>query len=265
MKGLATSADGVDIQFEVHGAGSPAIMLVHGWSCDRSYWAQQVTDLAEHFQVVAVDLAGHGESGQNRQTWSMASFGEDVVAVVKQLGLEQVVLIGHSMGGHVIAEAALRLPYTVLGLIVIDWFKDVSRSMTRNEVDAFLAPFQANFREGMRQFAQNGFSPKSDPALGQATFEKMAARPPQIAIPVADELLSNGDHLWARLHEINAPIVLINLDHSPTNISAAEQYGIKVELVSGAGHFLMMEIPEIVNPWLHQLVLEFANRNPAAG
>src|SRR5215211_3854187 len=82
MRGVVTSRDGIPLAFEVHGAGAPAVVLVHGWSCDRSYWDGQVGPLAARYRTVAVDLAGHGESGSGRRAWTMAAFGEDVVAVV---------------------------------------------------------------------------------------------------------------------------------------------------------------------------------------
>jgi pimeloyl-ACP methyl ester carboxylesterase len=51
---------------------------------------------------MAIDLAGHGESGLGRTAWTMPSYGEDVVAVVEQLGLRDLVMVGHSMGGDII-------------------------------------------------------------------------------------------------------------------------------------------------------------------
>jgi pimeloyl-ACP methyl ester carboxylesterase len=54
------SVDGTPIAYESHGERTPAIVLVHGWSCDRSYWTGQLRALSGDFKVVAVDLAGHG-------------------------------------------------------------------------------------------------------------------------------------------------------------------------------------------------------------
>jgi len=59
--------------------------------------------------VLAIDLGGHGESGRGRKDGTTASFGEEVVAVVKKLDLKRVVLIGHSMGGDIVAEAIGRM------------------------------------------------------------------------------------------------------------------------------------------------------------
>src|SRR5688572_6013186 len=71
------SFDGVPISYEVHGNGSPALVFVHGWSCDPTYWAAQVEPFAANYKVVTIDLAGHGESGTQRSDWTMESFGED--------------------------------------------------------------------------------------------------------------------------------------------------------------------------------------------
>ncbi|MDP3445125.1 MAG: alpha/beta hydrolase, partial [Ignavibacteria bacterium] len=72
------SKDGVEIAFSKYGNGEPAIVLVHGWSCDQSYWKNQIEELAENYTVVTVDLAGHGLSGMERKNYTMDFFGEDV-------------------------------------------------------------------------------------------------------------------------------------------------------------------------------------------
>ena len=71
---VVRSGDGIPLAFEVHGAGAPALVFVHGWSCDRSYWRGQLRPLAARYQTVAVDLAGHGGSGMGRRAWTMAAF-----------------------------------------------------------------------------------------------------------------------------------------------------------------------------------------------
>lgn len=93
------------IAYQVVGSGKPALLFVHGWYCDQSYRNAQVNHFAPQYKVVTIDLAGHGKSGLDRKTWTMEAFGDDVMAVVKELDLDRVVLIGHSIGGHVIAWA----------------------------------------------------------------------------------------------------------------------------------------------------------------
>lgn len=119
------SPDGVAIHYQTHGAGTPALVFVHGWSCDQSHWKEQVSYFSQRYKVVTIDLAGHGASGVNRDDWTMAAFGEDVTTVVAELDLDQVILIGHSMGGPVIVEAAQRMPERIIGLVGVDAFQDI--------------------------------------------------------------------------------------------------------------------------------------------
>ena len=99
------SRDGVEIAYATHGAGGPAVVLVHGWAGNRTYWAHQIDHLAERHQVIAVDLGGHGESGLGRVDWTLPAFGDDVVAVVDEVDARKVVLVGHSMGGDAVVLA----------------------------------------------------------------------------------------------------------------------------------------------------------------
>ena len=103
----ATSTDGVEIQFSNTGDGEQAVLLVHGWTNDKTIWDLQVPVLSEKYQVLAIDLAGHGESGNNRSEWTMKAFGKDIAAVVEEAGVKEVVLVGFSMGGPAIIEAAM--------------------------------------------------------------------------------------------------------------------------------------------------------------
>jgi len=258
MNDIAVSVGALPIHYEVQGQGAPALVFVHGWCCDRSYWQKQVSHFALHHTVVAIDLAGHGASGLNRDNWSMAAFGQDVVAVVEQLGLVQVILIGHSMGGPVILEAARRMPNQVIGLIGVDSLRNIERMLTKAEIDAFVAPFRADFRKTLSEFVPiNMFVPTSDAALVAAIVEDMAAAPPQVACEAAQALLSYDADLKAALQALQAPLVLINEDHQATNLAAAERYGITVKLMSGVGHFVMIEDAETFNHLLAETIKPF--------
>jgi pimeloyl-ACP methyl ester carboxylesterase len=75
MRDFAVSADGVLINYEVQGHRLPALIFIHGWSCDLTYWQKQVDYFASRYTVVAIDLGGHGDSGLNRDRWTMPAFG----------------------------------------------------------------------------------------------------------------------------------------------------------------------------------------------
>src|SRR5687768_6022579 len=153
---MTSSRDGVEIAYATHGAGGPAVVLVHGWAGNRTYWAHQIDYLAERHQVIAVDLGGHGESGLGRADWNLAAFGDDVVAVVDEVGARKVALVGHSMGGDAIVHAARRLGDRVTGLVWVDEFRSLGNESESSpeEVGAFLAPFRDDFAAAVEQFVR---------------------------------------------------------------------------------------------------------------
>jgi pimeloyl-ACP methyl ester carboxylesterase len=108
MIGKVTAPDGLQISYESRGSGDRALVFIHGWSCDRSYWKAQLPAFEDRYRVVAVDLAGHGESDAGRAAYTIHAFAADVVAVIDELALEDVVLIGHSSGGDVASD--VRVP-----------------------------------------------------------------------------------------------------------------------------------------------------------
>ncbi len=83
----AVSSDGVEISFNKQGKGKPALVFVHGWTNNKTIWDAQVSYFSDKYKVVALDLAGHGVSGDNRNDWTMSAFGDDVVAVINKLKL----------------------------------------------------------------------------------------------------------------------------------------------------------------------------------
>ncbi len=254
------SADGIPIAYEVHGQGSPALVLVHGWSCDRGYWKEQVADLAPEHQLVMIDLAGHGESGLGRKDYTMASFGEDVAAVVDSLKLEHVVLVGHSMGGDVIVEAAKRLPGKVAGLVWVDDYKSLGTPHSAEEVDAFVAKFRKDFRGTTTGFVRGLFGPGADPKLVERVAKDMASAPPAVALSALQNSFSYSRQVTATLAELKLPVVAINSDREPTDYESLAKYGVKAFVIPDSDHFLMLEDPPRFNRSLDSVVKGFASK-----
>lgn len=254
---VASSADGVPIHYTVQGNGATALVFVHGWCCNRHHWDQQVNVFAPHYTVVSLDLAGHGASGHNRARWTIPAFGQDVVAVVQQLGLRQVVLIGHSMSGPVIVEAARRLLTAVIGLVGADTWQNIQQTRTPAQVAEKAAPLRANFVEATQGIVQNMFHPTADTTLVANTAEAMSATPPHIGIGIVEELGGHDRLLQAGLLEVKAPKMTINSAWRETNIEAAQRYGIEVVLMPGVGHFVMLEDPQTFNSLLDEAVKKF--------
>jgi pimeloyl-ACP methyl ester carboxylesterase len=252
------SWDGVPLAFEAAGSGTPALVFVHGWSCDRRYWRHQVDAFAVRNRVVAVDLAGHGESGAGRQSWTMPAFGDDVVAVVRHLGLGQVVLVGHSMGGDVVTEAALRLGDQVAGVVWADTYDTLGDPPTLEELEQFQAPFREDFVAATRAFVRRLSGPATPDDLVEWVAEDMSAAPPEVALEALPRAVGNEPALVAALPKLTAPVVAINAGWRPSDDAALARHGVRAVVLPGVGHFLMLEDPDGFNRLLAEVVDGFA-------
>jgi pimeloyl-ACP methyl ester carboxylesterase len=248
------SSDGIRIAYDVNGQGATALVFVHGWSCDRAYWREQVEPFARQFTVVTVDLAGHGESGAGRKAWTIEAFGDDVAAVVRDLGLKRVLLIGHSMGGDVIVEAARQLPGRVAGLVWVDTYKQLGTARTPEQIQAFAAPFRANFADTTREFARRMFPPTADRALVERVAADMSAAPPEVALGAMVSAIGFERRIPGALAELKLPVIAINPEEPPTDMTSMGRYGVGVVLMARVGHFPMLEDPERFNSILKTAV-----------
>jgi 3-oxoadipate enol-lactonase len=108
----------VDLVYEEHGAGIP-LMLVHGFPLNRSIWRPLVPLLESKFRMVMPDLRGFGQSPVSEGTYSMRLLAEDLRALLDTLGIEKVILAGHSMGGYVSLAFAQAYPHRLAGLALV--------------------------------------------------------------------------------------------------------------------------------------------------
>ena len=254
------SADGISIAYEVRGKGEPALVFVHGWCCDRRYWDAQLPHFARKYEVLAIDLAGHGESGLDRREWTMAAFGEDVVAVVNRLAHDKVVLVGHSMGGAVILEAARRMPERIIGLVGVDTLQDFEEKLTQEQIEEMLAPLRSNFAEATRNFVPSMFTPNSDPTLVERIANDMSSAPQEVGLGALQGYVDfQNNEIMRVLRAVRAPITCIPSDRNPTNIESNQGYApsFRAKIMSGVGHFNMIEDPETFNRLLEETIQEF--------
>jgi len=255
---VAISGDGTSISYETRGQGEITLVFVHGWSCDGRYWRAQVPHFSKKYRVVTLDLAGHGHSGSGRLVYTMLSFGEDVKAVTEAEGSRKVILVGHSMGGSVIAEAARLMPDRVIGLIGIDTLENVEYPMTREELRMMLDPLEKDFVAGTREFAGQMISPRTDQRLREWILSDMSAAPPCVALSAMFEMMSQyvtGEA--ARVFEtIPIPVVTVNGDLWPINYAANRRHMFSYEAIvlKNADHFLMMNQPKEFNRALERAI-----------
>lgn len=133
----SVEVDGAPISFRTWGSPGPAhdLVLVHGGGAHARWWDHLAPMLAVGRRVVAIDLAGHGDSG-HKEAYSLDSWADELTAVIEAAGLSHPVVAGHSMGGMVTAVLARRGTPAIAGAIIIDSPVEPDGTGSRPEPDS---------------------------------------------------------------------------------------------------------------------------------
>jgi len=239
----------------VQGKGDPALVFVHCWGCSRRFWDNQVAEFSKTHRVVAIDLPGHGESGQGRKNWSIESYGDDVKTVVTKLDLKRVILVGSSMGGPISLEATRRMPDRVVAIVPVDTLQNVEDKLPPDQLDAVFKQMQADFKGAttslMNQFF---FSPTTPAAVKERVITETISRPPDVALAILKGVFSYD--AVAGLKEVRVPVRAINADRVPTNVEVNRKYAPQFDavIIKGTGHYPMLEDPARFNQMLAEIL-----------
>jgi pimeloyl-ACP methyl ester carboxylesterase len=196
-----------------------------------------------HSPSYALDLPGHGRSeGQGRD--SIAAYGDWLVAFLDAIGEDQAVLVGHSMGGAIVLDLALRHAARVSGLGL------VATGARLRVASAILDGIQQDSKAAVRLICDFAFGPETSPEMVRMGRRQMGAIAPEVLY--GDFAACDAFNVMDRLGEIavQAFVLCGTQDHlTPSKYSIYLRDGIAhsvLHLVEGAGHMVMVERPEAV-------------------
>ncbi|UFH52901.1 alpha/beta fold hydrolase [Spirosoma sp. KNUC1025] len=250
------------MHYTIAGNQLPTLLFVHGSNIDLTYWEAQLAYFKDKYTVVALDLPGHGKSGRNKTHWTVKSMGEDVATFIKTLNLQQVILIGHSMGGDVCLVAATSNPGPIIGLIGIDTFKSAGQPLRpeyQEQSEQIIQNLHQNFGDTNEQYARMVLLTPQTPV---AVSERVVKDYRQAYKPMATEILEaifKDEYLTERelLPRLSVKLQLINVDYMPTDEGALLQYataGYEIHHMTGTSHFPMIEQPDELNKQLDLVI-----------
>jgi pimeloyl-ACP methyl ester carboxylesterase len=247
--------DGVTIVYSASGSGEPALVFIHGGLAERSFWNAQLEAFAPRHRVVALDLAGHGESGSNRTKWGLPEFGADVKAVADAEKLSRLIVFGNSLGGPVAVEAALLMPDRVQGVVGVDTFQDLA-DITPAEARQRAEAFRADYSGSVKAMVKMLFHADADPAIVADAERRMQHTPPDAAYAMFVSLA--GYSPAASAGRLKVPLRAINGDLYPTNVPSIRKTvpGFDVVIMRHMGHYPMLERPEEFNRHVAAVVAE---------
>jgi pimeloyl-ACP methyl ester carboxylesterase len=251
------SRDGVTLAYDkVDGASRP-LVFIHGWCCDRTYFAPQVAHFAGlGHAVLALDLRGHGESDAPEGPYTMQVLADDVAWLCRELGVTGPVVVGHSMGGIAAFDLAVRHPELVAGVVMID--SAVTRpEASRAGLPAFIGRLKGPDRVPVVQdyVRRVLFQPTDDAARCDAILAAMAKAPAHV---MAGAL--QGMYDWDPNEAAGMPLppmlFIANSGKPLSDLARLEALvpGLMQGQVVGSGHFCTLEVPDQVNAMVGRFV-----------
>ena len=257
------SHDGVRINYDIYGAGSPVLLFVHGSFNDQTYWQSQVEYFRKDYQVITMDLAGHGQSGLNRDTWTIEEFGEDVIELLKQLEFSNTILIGHSLGANAILEAAVEFPDPVIGIIAIDNFKNAGMPLAdeyQEQASQIVQNLKTDFANTSGDYAKMVLlTDKTPPAITEKIVNAYRNADPEMGAKSIEAIFSYSARERELLQQLHLKLYLINVDYMPTNEDALKKHANNsyiLNTIHGTSHFPMLENPDELNKSLKKIIEE---------
>jgi len=247
------SGDGVNISYSVSGTARAALVFIHGGLADRSFWDGQFSALSDRFTVIALDLAGHGESGRNRARWGIPECASDVAAIIGSERLQEVILVGNSLGGAVAIETAALAGTRVLGVVGVDTFHDLSRRIEPGWARKQAEEWRRNFDGTLDRTLRALFHSDVAPSLLADVRRRMARTPAETVWAMFCSLERYDTGVSAR--QLRVPVRCINGDLFPTNTDSNRKLIADFDAVvlPRTGHFPMLECPEEFNRRLTDL------------
>lgn len=261
-KSQFAGVDGALVHYQSWGKGEPAIVLVHGWSCDTTVWKRQIAALSKSHRVIALDMPGFGQSGKPDQAYTLEALARGVTGVLDDAGVKRAVLVGHSMGFPVSLIAAQERPQVVAGVVSMDGA--VAPAKLEPPMQAWLDAMVAGVRgpkreENLKAFLAP-FSAKLSPSDNKEITKLMLSADANVAASSMENFAKSA--LWQP--QPKSPLPVLGL-YAQTNQGGFKQWldaryeKPQVHVWSDVDHWPQLEQPKRVN----DAILKFVAGLPA--
>jgi pimeloyl-ACP methyl ester carboxylesterase len=226
---------------------SPAqnhLVFIHGSGGDHKLWSKQWDSFASGTQIVIPDLPGHGLS-EDKGRDEIGDYAEWLKGFLAALNLEKPLLIGHSMGGAIAQEFALRYPRFLRGLVLVGTGAKLRVS------PAILSLVCKDFEMMVHLSCEYAYSETVPEELVREGFKILCQNTPEILY--GDFLCCDRFDSRKRLHEISLPALIICGSGDKLTPPLYSQYlheNIRnsiLHIIDGAGHMIMVERPREFN------------------
>jgi len=249
------SNDGVALAFDRLAGDKTTIVMIHGWCCDHEYLAPQSCYFVQrNHPIVAVDLRGHGQSDKPVQAYTISGFADDIAWLCGELQLSKAIIIGHSMGGIVAFDFAVRYPALAAAIVMIDSAVIVPQG-ARLRLPGLIESLQrSDYRTALSDYISSALLlPTDDKARSQWILDRMTSAPQHVMVEGLRDY--DPDELGLRLA---VPSLYIAADEPVARCDMSRLQELAPHLMHGrtvgSGHFCQLEVADQVNAMIERFM-----------
>jgi pimeloyl-ACP methyl ester carboxylesterase len=254
---MRAKVNGTEIAYVERGKGKNTIVFVHGLGENKESWRYQTEHFSKKTRTIAVDLRGHGESGDSNI--SLDIFVEDLRALIDKLGAKEIILCGLSMGGAISMAFYSKYPERVKAMVLSDTSSGFSRETAERMLSQRMDYIENKGMEELGKFIANGALTENASEDLREEVRKMFASnkigPYKEATKVA--ILSNLDDV---LPTIKVPVlIMVGEKDRTTPVELAKHLnerinGSELRIIPGAAHLTKLEKPELFNSYMEEFL-----------
>lgn len=245
--------DEVPIYYEDVGDGAN-ILLIHGGAANTNFWIKQIPELSRNHRVVAYDLRGHGSSGKIDEGNNLTQYGQDMEYLMKTLSMENVVVVGWSLGTAVLFSYVRQFGIERLaGFIDID--QPAKRFVQEGPFQKLLSGIRSKkYQTHRTRILSFFFTPPSEEELHWMTCEMMKTPTGVYLSIIQDSYQTNFESV---LPKVTIPTLNCIPKDNPSDPSLAESMpNARTVIFENSGHLLFWEHPQKFNELLTDFVKE---------
>lgn len=248
------------LYYEIHGTGAP-VLFIHGLGSSVADWELQLDFFAQHYQVILVDLRGHGQSSRPSTGYSISQFAADIQALLQHLGYQRVHLVGISLGGMVGFQLAVAAPDLLHSLTVLNSAPYISLTTFKQKWQLILRKLFTRILS-MRSFAKI-LARKLFPEYNQAhlrhqLIERWVKNDKKIYYQSFMSVFK-WQGVQDQLQNIACPVLVLAADMDYLPVSYKQAYTkqmprAQLEIIHNSRHASIQDQPEVFNQKLHQFL-----------
>lgn len=248
---------GVRFSYTAMSGEEPPLLFLHGWTCNRKFWNNQIEFFKGKRKAITIDFRGHGDSQITAEGNTIQQFAMDISAFIHNMGFRKVILIGHSMGGMVAQQFCVDYINQIKALVLVTTIAaDMGDRLISKQIESDTPTY--GYQNAFMNHFNDWFNPHADSDIVEWARDQMLKTPENVANSLVRSYRTFD--LRSQLPKLHIPSLVVGA-RSDTSAIPKEAKTLallisqsKLVMIDNSGHFPMLEQSERLNQELNNFL-----------